>query len=105
VLNTIGAKSVDQGQLLEFTITASDPDGDNLTYSASNVPTGANFDAGTQTFSWTPGHGAAGNYTVTFTVTDNGTPVKSDSEVVTITVSADDQPPAVPMNLQIISGS
>jgi len=102
VLNPIGAKTVDEAQLLEFTITASDPDGDSLTYSASNVPTGANFDAAAQTFTWTPGYGAAGNYTVTFTVTDNGTPIQSDSEQVTITVSADDYPPAVPMNLQII---
>ena len=102
VLNAIGAKTVDEAQLLEFTVTASDPDGDSLTYSAGNLPTGADFDAAAQTFTWTPGYGAAGNYTVTFAVTDNGTPVQSDSEQVTITVSADDYPPAVPMNLQII---
>jgi hypothetical protein len=103
VLNPIGAKTVDEGALLEFTITASDPDGDNLTYSASNLPTGANFNAAAQTFSWTPGYGAAGNYTVTFTVTDDGTPIQSDSEQVTISVnvSADSGPPEPPMNLQI----
>lgn len=102
VLNPIGSKTVDEAHLLEFTITASDPDGDSLTYSASNLPTGANFDAVAQTFTWTPGYGAAGNYNVTFTVTDNGTPIQSDSEQVTITVSAYDDPPAAPMNLLII---
>jgi polyisoprenoid-binding protein YceI len=102
VLNTIGAKIVDEGQLVEFTITGSDPDGDNLTYSVGNVPTDANFDAASQTFSWTPGYGAAGNYTVTFTVTDNGSPLQSDSEDVTITVSADAHAPAVPMNFRIL---
>jgi hypothetical protein len=81
-LNTIGAKSVDEDSLLTFTITASDPDGDDLTYSASNVPTGASFNATSQTFSWTPDYGSAGNYTVTFIVTDNGSPVQSDSEQV-----------------------
>jgi len=55
VLDSIGAKSVDEGELLEFTITATDPDGNDLTYSASNVPAGAGFDPITQTFTWTPG--------------------------------------------------
>ena len=102
VLNHIGAKTVDEGQLLEFTITANDPDGDNLGYSASNLPTGATFDSAAQTFTWNPGYGAAGNYTVTFTVTDNGTPIQSDSEDVTITVSCDEDEPVAPANLQII---
>jgi hypothetical protein len=88
VLDPIGAKSVDEGEQLEFIITATDPDGDALTYSASNVPAGASFDPVTQTFTWTPAFGEAGNYAVTFTVTDDGTPPLSDSEEVTITVNA-----------------
>ncbi|OQY25893.1 MAG: hypothetical protein B6244_14630, partial [Candidatus Cloacimonetes bacterium 4572_55] len=88
VLDPIGAKTVTEEELLEFIITASDPDsGDILTYSADNLPPGASFDAETQLFSWTPIYGDAGNYTVTFTVTDNGTPPRSDSEEVTITVN------------------
>jgi hypothetical protein len=86
VLGTIGAKSVDEGDLLSFTISASDPDGDILTYSASNLPSGANFNSGTRTFSWTPAIGDAGNYNVQFTVTDNGSPPESDLEIVAITV-------------------
>jgi hypothetical protein len=89
VLTPIGNKGVEEGQLLEFTISATDPDtGDTLTYSASNLPTGASFDPGTQTFSWTPNAGDAGSYpNVQFTVTDDGTPQGSDSESITITVS------------------
>ncbi|MHC4637759.1 MAG: putative Ig domain-containing protein, partial [Planctomycetota bacterium] len=88
VLDPVGDKTVDEAQLLQFTVTASDPDGNNLTYSASNLPTGANFDPGTQTFSWTPDYTQAGSYTnVTFTVTDDGAPVESDSEAITITVN------------------
>ncbi len=102
VLNTIGAKSIDENALLTFTVTASDPDGDGLIYSAGNVPTGASFNATSQTFTWTPDYGAAGNYTVTFTVTDDGSPVQSDSEDVTITVSADNHVPAFPMNFRIL---
>ncbi len=89
VLNPIGAKSVDEDSLLEFTITASDPDGDALTYSASNLPTDAGFDPATQTFSWTPGYGDTGNHDVLFAITDDGTPPLSDSETVTITVVPD----------------
>jgi hypothetical protein len=101
VLNPIGAKTVEEGLLIEFTVTASDPDGDSLTYSASNVPTGASFNAGTQTFSWIPDFGAAGNYSVIFTVTDNGTPAQSDSETVNIDVSTETQAPAAPTNLRV----
>ena len=95
VLGTIGSKSVDEGDLLTFTVTASDPDGDGLTFSASNVPTGASFNPSTRVFSWTPAFGDAGNYNVTFTVTDNGSPAESDSEVVTISVGNVNRPPVL----------
>jgi len=100
VLNPIGAKSVDEGNLLTFTVTASDPDGDGLTLSASNVPTGASFSPSSQVFSWTPDYGDAGIYNVQFTVTDNGTPADSDLEIVPITVvepPASNLPPDQPM--------
>jgi PKD repeat protein len=62
VLAPIGDKSISEGSLLEFTISASDPDGDSLTYSADNLPTGATFDPATRTFSWTPDYGQASSY-------------------------------------------
>jgi len=63
VLNPIGEKSAKEGQLLQFTISATDPDaGDTLTYSTSNLPPGASFDSLTQTFSWTPVYDQAGTY-------------------------------------------
>jgi hypothetical protein len=57
-----------------------------MTYSATNLPTGASFDVDSHIFEWTPGLGEAGEYNVIFTVTDNGTPPKSASIEVTITV-------------------
>ena len=74
---------VNQGKLLEFAISATDPDGHILTYSASNLPEGASFDAETRTFSWTPRYDQAGIYVVRFEVTDGEL---SDFEDVTITV-------------------
>jgi hypothetical protein len=71
ILDPIGNKTVNEGELLEFTITATDPDGDILTYSVSNLPTGASFDPGTQTFSWIPDFTQAGSYYgIYFEVTD-----------------------------------
>lgn len=86
VLNPIGNKTVNEGNLLEFTVTATDPDGDTLSYSVDNLPTGSNFDPQTQLFSWTPEFNQSGNYQVVFIVTDSGNPSESDSETITITV-------------------
>ena len=84
VLDPIGNKSVYENQTLTFVVTASDPDGDNLTFSAWNLPSGASFDPDTQTFSWTPGFGDAGTYTHNmFEVTDGSLNYFED---ITITV-------------------
>jgi hypothetical protein len=84
VLNAIGNKSVNEGTALTFTISASDADGDALTYSASNLPVGATFNATNRTFSWTPSLSQAGVYTgVRFQVSDGQ---MTDYEDVTITV-------------------
>jgi hypothetical protein len=71
VLSAIGNKSVNEGTILTFTISASDPDGDALTCSASNLPPGATFNPATRTFSWTPNYDQAGAYTnIHFQVSD-----------------------------------
>ncbi len=96
VLEPIGDQSVDEGQLLEFTVSASDPDDDDvLTYSVGDLPRGANFDAATRTFSWIPDHSQAGTYNVLFSVTDNGEPPASASEMITISVGNVNRPPVL----------
>ena len=62
MLDPIGSKSVAEGATLTFTVTATDPNGDALTCSASNLPAGASFNPATQTFTWTPAYGQAGNF-------------------------------------------
>jgi hypothetical protein len=85
VLASIGNRTVDEGATLTFTISASDPDGGPLAYSASNLPSGASFEPATRTFSWTPDHSQAGTYPdVRFTVSDGSL---EDSEDITITVN------------------
>ena len=85
VLNAVGNKAVVELATLAFAISATDPDGDTLTYSASNLPVGATFDPATRTFSWTPADTQAGVYANTrFQVSDGSL---SDTEDITITVS------------------
>ncbi len=87
LLLLIGSRAVNEGGMLTFTLSATDPDEDSLTYGASNLPLGATFDAQTHTFSWVPSYSQAGNYTnIEFTVTDSGGPIELAVELVTVTV-------------------
>ena len=86
VLNAIGPKTVAEGSLLSFTISATDADvpTQTLTYSATDLPAGATFDATTREFAWTPTEAQGpGSYVVTFSVTDGAV---TTSEAVTMTV-------------------
>ena len=88
VLTPIGDKTLNEGDVFSFGVTATDQDSDDtLTLSASGLPVGATFvDNGnrTGTFSWTPNTSQAGTYNnVHFEVTDG---TVTDSEDITITV-------------------
>lgn len=63
--------AVTVGSNYTFTPTASDPDGDSLTFSIENRPTWATFDASTGTLSGTATLGAEGTYAdIRITVSD-----------------------------------
>jgi hypothetical protein len=67
VLKAIPVKVVDAGNLITFTLQATDPDGDELVFTAKNLPPGAQFNP--PSFSWVPT--AAGIWpAITFTVSD-----------------------------------
>jgi len=99
VLSQIDNKIVDEGQALSFTVIASDANGDPLSYSASNLPTGATFNPVTKTFTWTPTFTQAGTYSnVHFEVSDGSL---TDSKNITITVNNVNRAPtftAIPAN-------
>jgi len=88
VLDSIGAKMVDEGQTLEFRVAATDPDGDSITLTAVDIPVNASFvdsGDGAGSFIFTPDFTQADTYYVTFIATD--TTGLSDSEEVEIVVN------------------
>jgi hypothetical protein len=90
VFGQIAAQTVNETENLTFTINATDADGDNVTYSAANLPTGAVMNG--TAFSWMPNSTQSGNYTVTFTATDgmNATQMNASIEVLDKVNQSDD---------------
>ena len=90
VLDPIGPSAIDEGVLLSFVVTASDVElpGDALTFSLSGEPTGAAINATTGVFTWTPTEvQGPGAYLLDVVVTDDRSPVLSDTETITVTVN------------------
>src|SRR3989338_5365854 len=96
VLDTIADQNVNEGSALSFTLHATDPDGDTLSYSMVNppakVPAGA-LNAASGLFTWTPGYDDAGSYALTFKA-DDGKGL-SDTKGCTITVNNLNRAPTI----------
>jgi hypothetical protein len=94
-----GSQEVLEGEVLEFTVAASDPDGDNVVLSAGVLPNNASFNPATGLFTFAPDHTQAGNYTVVFYATDDGVPSEMAQLEVVITVGDVPTPPEMADNL------
>jgi len=93
VLNPIGNQSVQEGELLQFTVSATDPESDSIILSVAALPSGAVFSDylnGTGLFSWTPVSSQIGSHQVIFYATAGGA---TDSESVIISVVDSHQDP------------
>lgn len=87
-VNAIANQAARVGQTISFSATATDPEGDAVTFAATGLPTGATFSpAGV--FSWTNAS-PAGSYTVSITASDGF--LTSAPRTVTLTVSANTAP-------------
>ncbi|MCF7809803.1 tandem-95 repeat protein [bacterium] len=91
VLAEIGAIEIDEEERYSLQLSAEDPDGNRLCFSFSGEIRGASLEK--NLFRWTPSSNQAGEYQVTFRVTDYGQPPRYDEETVTITVNNINQPP------------
>ena len=83
VLTAIPDTTISEKETLMLTLKGEDIDGDVLSYGALDLPRGAELDAGTGQFRWRPDFDQAGEYRLTFTVTDGEL---SDSQACILTV-------------------
>ncbi len=91
VINPIAAQTVPQGSILSFQVRASDPDGDNVTLSATSLPQNGTFTTVTGdsvvsgTFTFTPSLSQLGNFTATFRAVDDSAEFVTRSVPITVT--------------------
>ena len=89
-----GDQQSTEDETVALTVTATDPDGDTLTYTATGLPTGLALDSSTGVFTGTVDYTASAGspYTVTVTVTDGDL---TDSATLTWTVANTNRAPAL----------
>ncbi len=105
VLAAIGTKSVAEGQMLEFRISATDPDGSTPFFYAQSVPQNAiliDSANGAGSFRFQPSFTQSGLYSVKIFASDGN---KTDNETVLIQVTNVPQPPilVVPADTQFVT--
>jgi hypothetical protein len=97
-LSAMDAMQINENEVLSTTLPeAEDPDQEdagNLTYNLENLPDGATFNETTRSFQWTPRFDQAGNYTISYMVTDLGG--LSAQSSITLTVNNINRPPTLP---------
>jgi len=89
---------MEEDATLAVSLSASDPDGDGLSYSTVGLPsfgTLTDNSDGTASIRFAPKVGEAGSYVTTVIVTDNGTPENSDNQSFTLTVTEKFTGPAI----------
>jgi hypothetical protein len=80
VFTALPSFEVFEGQTLNFTVQASNPNSSRLTYTSPNLPAGAKLDQDSGEFSWTPDDGQSGTYTVQ---------VRCSNQLVTVETTVD----------------
>lgn len=109
VISAPTSQTVNEGQLLSFTVTATDSSGHTMTFSTSNMPSGASLSqtsstGGTLTgqFTWVPNFAQAGTYSnILITATDSLG--NAAIHVLSITVNDVASPTTTTTGMQIVS--
>lgn len=96
VFDPVDDKTVNEGELLTFTVNATDPESSPLTYSTGTLPQGAEFNATTRTFSWIPNSTQEGEHIIEF-IADDGT--NTTSLFVNVTVVNINNVPVLSANI------
>jgi hypothetical protein len=85
VLQPIGNRRAVPGQTVSFVLSATDPEGAQVTYYASNLPEGATFDAPTGAFTWQPAAEQTGAFVDLFFAASDGTRISYQYVAITVT--------------------
>ncbi|MGC3979796.1 MAG: S8 family serine peptidase [Steroidobacteraceae bacterium] len=91
-INAPASATVIQGNTLTFTVSATDPENDTLTFVGTNLPTGATFNAATGQFNWPGVAASAGTYTFNVLATDG----LANSTTATVSIAVTAPTPATP---------
>ena len=107
MLRLPGMQTIEEGELLSFTIMAMDADGDPVTITAMGLPMGATFTdlgGGDATFTWVPGFDQAGMYPITITAMDDRGGSASEGMSVNVTEIARATALARPLDMMVAAG-
>ncbi len=106
VISAPASQSVNEGQLVSFTVTSTDASGHSMAFTTANLPSGATFTTTASTpgsitgqFTWVPNFNQAGTHNFAITATD--TLGNSASSALSITVN-DVPSPTTPSGVQIV---
>ena len=92
VLGQLSDLRVAEGDTLTVVVSASDPEGDPVSVFVSPMPTGADFDNDSKTFTFRPSYAQSGRYNLRFVASDGEL---TDESRITITVADVALPPRI----------
>ncbi|MDJ0665517.1 MAG: DUF5011 domain-containing protein [Acidimicrobiia bacterium] len=96
VLTGIASMTVAELDTATFTVSATDIESDDVTFTLAGAPNGAGIDPVTGSFAWTPTEAQGpGTYTFDIVGTDDGVPAESASHQVQITVTEINSAPSI----------
>ncbi|MEE8497657.1 MAG: putative Ig domain-containing protein, partial [Acidimicrobiia bacterium] len=90
-----GARFSAENEVVSLAVSGSDPDGDDLTWSATGLPAGLSIDSGTGTISGTLSYTSDGTHAVLVRATDDDAAPLASEVAFTWTVSNTNQAPTV----------
>ena len=102
----VDGAEVNELETLEFSVTATDPEGGTVTYAldADSEAAGMMLDPATGAFTWMPTEEQGpGEFMVTFTATDDGDPAASTDTTITIFVLEVNVAPELTVNSNVIA--
>ena len=94
VVQLISNITISETETLKFTVLATDADGDEISFGAPGLPTGATFSEAAE-FAWTPDYSQAGIHEQKFQISDGIDTVEETVKITVIDIGDPPRPPVV----------